>query len=171
MPTVAQMDKIWLLSDTVLYPEAVNFLRRLVRDRECKGLPTSQVTGLLNVAESYQYDDLYSFVVHQRDRNWPPRQRDTKVFYTELADTLKEMEKRLSGDFHLVGGSRKGVGPRGAEEDELLALVAREFIQHLVAENGLLVAKEEDERKRQQGQRAPQFTQQRTGQQHRAERR
>ena len=172
MPTTAQLRKIWLLSDTVLYPEAAAFLRRLVRDQNCKPLPTSQVAGLLNIAEAYQYDELSTFVIHQRDRNWPPRQRDIKTFYTALAETLVEMEKRLSDDFHLVASARKGPSQRGPEEYELLALLAREFIQHLIAENILLAAKEDDERRQQRPPaRADQHTQQRPGQQHRPDRR
>lgn len=138
MPTHAQLQNIWLLSDTVLYPEAVAFMRRLVRDQECNPLPPSQVNGLLSIAESHQYDKLFGFVQHQRTRDWPPRQRDIKTFYTALEETLTNMQKRLRGDFHLVGGARKPGGQDDADEQELMALLAREFIQHLVAENGLL---------------------------------
>lgn len=43
MPTTTQLQKIWLLSDTVLYPEAVSFIHKLVEDQECNPLPASQV--------------------------------------------------------------------------------------------------------------------------------
>ncbi len=151
MPTPAQLQKIWLLSDIVLYPEAVSFMRKLVQDQECDPLPTSQVAGLLNVAESAQYDELYRFVVHQRDRNWPPSKRDIKTFYTALEEVLSLMQrKRLKDEFHLLVDERgRSVSDIRQETAALMALLAREYIQHLLAENGALAAKLDDERKKQ----------------------
>jgi hypothetical protein len=138
MPTHMQLHMIWLLSDTVLYPEATTFMRHLVRDLQCHPLPTSQVNGLLSIAQSHRYDKLYEFVLHQRDRDWPLRQRDIKTFYTALAETLTNMQRRLRSDFRLVSEAKRPDGGHQADEQELMALLAREFIQHLVAENGLL---------------------------------
>ncbi len=50
MPTPAQLKKLWLLSDTVLYPEAVAFMQKHARESE--PLPTSQVMGLFNATAS-----------------------------------------------------------------------------------------------------------------------
>ncbi len=151
MPTPAQLQKIWLLSDIVLYPEAVSFMRKLVQDQECDPLPTSQVAGLLNIAESAQYDELYRFLVHQRDRNWPPSKRDIKTFYTALEEVLSLMQrKRLKDEFHLLVDERgRSVSDIRQETAALMALLAREYIQHLLAENGALAAKLDDERKKQ----------------------
>lgn len=151
MPTPAQLQKIWLLSDTVLYPEAVSFMRKLVQDQECDPLPASQVAGLLNVAESSKYDELYRFVVHQRDRDWPSSKRDIKTFYTALEQVLSLMQrKRLKDEFHLLADERgRSVSDIRQEINALMALLAREFIQHLLAENGALAAKLEDERRKQ----------------------
>lgn len=140
MPTTTQIQNIWLLSDTVLYPEAVAFMSRLIRDQECKPPPNSQVAGLLSIAESHQYNELKEFVLHQRTRNWPPGKRDIGIFYTALEETLKNMETRLRGDFHLVSGKQRPGSQLRPEEHELMALLAREFIQHLIAENGVLAA-------------------------------
>jgi hypothetical protein len=145
MPTPAQLQKIWLLSDTVLYPEAVAFMLKLVREQECDPLPASQVAGLLSIAESANYDELHRFVLHQRDRNWPPSKRDIKTFYTALEERLSLMQrKRLQDEFHVLGA-----GDTHQEIKAMMALLAREFIQHLVAENGTLAAKLDEERKRQ----------------------
>jgi hypothetical protein len=161
MPTHTQLQKIWLLSDTVLYSEAVAFMRRLVRDQGCNPLPAAQVNGLFSIAESQLYDKLYAFVVHQRDRDWQPSKRDIKTFYTALEETLTNMQKRLRSDFHLLGGSRKPGGQDEADEQELMALLAREFIQHLLAENGLLSIRAEEERQqRQRNQQAGRYQQQ-----------
>jgi hypothetical protein len=151
MPSTAQLEKIWLLSDTILYPEAVSFIRKLVQDQQCDPLPASQVAGLLSIAESTRYDDLHRFILHQRDRNWPPSKRDIKTFYTALEETLSLMQrKRLKEEFHLVTGEQgRSVIEARQEQDELMALLAREFIQHLTAENGLLAAQLDDERRKQ----------------------
>ncbi len=143
-----QLQKISLLSDTVLYPEAVVFIQRLVQEEDCNPLPTSQVTGLLSIAESSKYDELYRFVVHQRERNWPPSRSDIKKFYTELEKVLSLMQrKRLKDEFRLVTDGLSA-GDARQEADMLMASLAHDFIQHLVAENVLLAAEKSDERAR-----------------------
>src|SRR5947209_20199867 len=103
MLSTAQIQKISLLSDIVLYPEAVAFMQRLVRDEACSPLPASQVTGLLNIANGSKYSELYEFVKHQRDRNWPESKSDIKKLYTELEKMRTVMRnKRLKDEFHLV---------------------------------------------------------------------
>ncbi len=83
--------------------------------------------------------------------NWPPSKRDIKTFYTALEGTLSLMQrKRLKDEFHLVTSEQgRSVSEARQELDELMALLAREFIQHLAAENGLLAAQLDDERKKQ----------------------
>jgi hypothetical protein len=155
MLSAAQLQKIWLLSDTVLYAGAVSFMRKLVREQECNPLPASQVAGLLSIAGSSKYDELYRFMVHQRDRNWPPSRRDIKTFYTALEEVLSVIQKkRLKDEFHLVTDERgRSVSDIRRESNELMALLAREFIQHLVAENGVLAAEQADERAKQRSNR------------------
>ena len=146
MLTASQIEKIPLLSDTILYPEAVAFIRRMVRDEDCLPLPTSQVMGLLNVAEGFKYSELHEYVRHQRDRNWPASKSDIKKLYTDLEQMLTLMKnKRLRDDFHLT---TDGLNPMEArqEADELMAQLAHDFIQHLVAENGMLAAEQAKER-------------------------
>ena len=147
----AQLQKIYLLSDTVLYPEAVSFMQKLVRGQGCNPLPTSQVAGLLNIAEAVKYDELHRFVLHQRDRNWPPSRRDIKTFYTALEEVLLLMQrKRLKDEFHLMPDMQgRSLSEVRQEVDELLGRLAREFIQHLVAENGVLAAQTAEERMQQ----------------------
>ncbi len=143
MPTPAQLKKIWLLSDTVLYPEAVAFMHKHVQESEA--LPTSQMTGLFNAAASEQYPALYQFVTHQRDRNWPNSKMHIKKFYTALEETLTRLHRtRLRNEFHLLEDAPgRSVSETRQEMDELMALLAREFIQHVLAENGVLLQAEE----------------------------
>ena len=138
MLSIAQEKKISLLSDTTLYPEAVAFLRRLINELHSSPLPTAQIMGLLNIAHSSSYGQLREYVMHQRDRNWPEWKPNTKVFYTELEKLLTQIQrKRLVEEFGLVtpGQNTQQVNQ---EMNELMAALAREFIQHLVAENILL---------------------------------
>ena len=105
----------------------------------------------MSIAESENYKELERFVKHQRDRNWPPSKRDIQTFYTELEERFSTMKnKRLRGEFHLLYDEP---GRRASdlikEADELMVLLAREFIQHALAENGVLAAQLDDERKRQ----------------------
>ena len=146
MFTISQIEKISLLSDTVLYPEAVAFIRRMVYEEDCTPLPTSQVMGLLNVAGAFKYSELHEYVKHQRDRNWPASKSDIKKLYADLEQMLTIMKnKRLKGDFHLT---TDGLNPSEArqEVDELMAQLAHDFIQHLVAENGLLASRQAKDR-------------------------
>lgn len=146
-PTSKQLENIWLLSDTVLYPEATAFMHRLLREQGCKPLPTRQVAGLLSIAESNQYNELHDFVVHQRGRNWQEGQRDIPTFYQALEEKLTNIQQRLRGDFHLLPGGNKPGRLMTEEEVALMAVLAREFIQHLMAENGRLAAQNEGERR------------------------
>ncbi len=149
MLSAKQEQQISLLSDTVLYPEAVAFMKRLIRELDCVPLPTSQITGLFNIANTANYAQLDQYVSHQRDRNWPerdPSKGSIKVFYTELEKLLSSMRKRrLKEDFHLltVGLSGQQVNQ---EVNDLMEALAREFIQHVVAENNLLASLQRNRR-------------------------
>ena len=147
MPSNEQLQKIWLLSDTLLYKEAVNFIRKLVNEQHIEPLPASQVSGLLSIADSFKYNELYTFIVHQRDRDWPPKKRNIKTFYTALEQVLTKMKvERLNSEFHLLGDTRKlNATQIRNEADAIMALLAREFIQHIMAENGVLAATRNDE--------------------------
>jgi hypothetical protein len=153
MLSEAQLQKIDLLSDTVLYPEAVAFIRRLVNEEDCSPLPTSQVKGLQSIAESYQYHEIHRYIVHQFERNWPDSKRSIKVLYTELDRLFTTMKnQRLRGEFHLVTEGRSKQ-ETDKEIDALMAALSREFIQHMVAENGLLEVEERARRAKEQRER------------------
>lgn len=148
MPSPAQLDILWNISDRVLYPEAVAFIRRLVYDEECMPLPASQITGLLNVAHASSYAELERFIKHQRDRNWPDSKQDIKTLYTELEKLLTTIKnKRLRDEFHLIP-TKQNSKEANQEIDEVMALVARDFIQHLITENALLLTAKAIERAR-----------------------
>ncbi len=142
-----QVQKIGLISDTVLYTEAVAFIHRLVQEDELEPLPNSQIMGLLNVAEGSHYTDMYQFVKHQRDRNWSGSKQGIKTFYTDLEKYLMDMSRqRIRNEFQLVTPEL----PKKAaatEIDELMTALTHDFIQHLAAENGVLAAEKVNRRR------------------------
>lgn len=151
MPTPAQLQKIWHLSDTVLYPEAVAFMQDFVK-REGHTLSSSQMAGLLNSAEAPKHEELQRFVANQRSRDWQGEKKYIGIFYKDLDERLRDLRNRLIQDkFHLLSDER-GVRVMATNQDVdlLMARLAREYIQHLVAENGDLGAKQPAEFHRRQ---------------------
>ena|ERR1700730_13019148 len=147
MPTPEQLQKLWDMSDSVLYPEAVTFIRRLVKDEDCLPLPNTQVVGLLNIASAETYSELLRFIRHQCERNWPESKRDIKTLYSELEKWLTTMRnKRVRTEFHLL---TEGLTARetNQELDEIMAKLAYDFVQHLVAENALLATQRQSEQR------------------------
>jgi hypothetical protein len=141
------LQRLWDMSDTMLYPEAVTFIRYLINEKGCSPLPTSQVMGLLNIAKAANYGELTHFIRHQRDRNWPDSKKDIKTFYTELDLWFSRLRNRLvKNEFRLLS---QGLSPVAANQEvgEIMATLAREFIQHLVAENELLSAQRAEEQR------------------------
>lgn len=131
--TDEQLKKIWLVSDTVLYPEAVIFIHDL-NEEEPKALPlpNSQIERLFNLTRSSTYDEVVQYIKRQIERGIH------KAFYEKLDKALLTIErKRLQEEFQLViqPAIRK---EESAAKKELMLLLAHEFIQHLIAENGML---------------------------------
>jgi hypothetical protein len=132
---LAQVRKIDVVSDTVLYPEATALVKQLIEDEECNPLPSSQITGLLSVAGTNTYTELYRFVLHQRDRNWTASKMDIKKFYTALEKYLSDMARqRVKAEFHLIP---EGLDVKQTKQmtEVVMAVLAQNFIQHFVAEN------------------------------------
>jgi len=131
--TNEQLKKSWLVSDTVLYPEAVTFMRDL-NDEEPRALPlpNSQLEKLFNLVKHSTYDKVNQYITNQINRNMH------KAFYEKLRKELATIErKRLQEEFQLVipQATRQ---EENAARKELMLLLTREFIQHLIAENGML---------------------------------
>jgi hypothetical protein len=119
--------RIYLISDQVLYPEALEFINRHGTIEGQK-----QLAGLLDYA--HNWDDLKRFVDNQRKRDWFGAKEHYKRFYQELDTYLRELQGRVKTTFNFVP---EGL-PRAKEraQTELYAqALAQEFIQHLAAEN------------------------------------
>lgn len=145
MLSQAQIQKIWDLSDTIIYREAVEFIQRIVK-QEGDPLPATQIHGLLNIAGSANYAQLEAFIIHQRDRDWAPRQRHIGAFYEELQKFFTTLKtQRLRREFHLLD-EQASAQEWLRQIDILMIYLAREFIQHLLAENGLLLQAKDEQR-------------------------
>src|SRR5258708_20932159 len=127
-----QQAKIRLLGDNELYPQAIEFMRGIGR-----ALPATQINGLLNVSLADTYDGLGKFIERQSKREtW--RREDTHIpdFYKRLPNKLKQIiEAYVPSIMQLTAG-------QSSQEDlqAVKMLLAREFIQHLLAENGYMGA-------------------------------
>lgn len=122
---------IRLLSEKELYHQAITFARSqeaLTQDNtQCQ----NQLTGLLQFSRSW--DELTSFVKHQRERDWQGKREVYKTFYTEI-------EKQLDGFIEMAKENTVLV-PQGLSKKETreratnaAAAMAGEFLQHLYAE-------------------------------------
>jgi hypothetical protein len=147
MPNPEQLQKLHYLSDNVLYPEAVNFIQQFVNEEDSSTLPASQVMGLLNIANASSYAELDRFIKHQRERNWTMSKSYIKTFYSELEKIFATLRKRIRDEFDLLTYEPANKLAK-QETDEIMALLARDFIQHLIAENGLLALERAKERPR-----------------------
>jgi hypothetical protein len=137
----AQRKKVWLVSDTILYTEAVAFMHELIEQEEEKPLPRSQIMGLLNIIRSATYGDVTLYIKHQIERHVH------RAFYNKLEKKLAAMQgRRMQEEFQLfIPQSTKR--EEDAEKKELMLLLAREFIQHLIAENGMYALTDEERSK------------------------
>lgn len=140
MPTPEQLHKLYYLSDEVLYPEAENFIQSFVKRDDGATLPASQVMGLLNIANASSYAELERFIRHQRERNWTMSKSYIKTFYDELEKVFATLRKRARDEFNLLQYA-PGHQLAKQETDDIMIWLTREFIQHLIAENGLLASK------------------------------
>ncbi len=131
MITEQEQEKLQFLSDTELYPQAVQLMRGIANE-----LPQKQTNGLLNVSLANTYTQLQRFIDHQRDRKtWPPKERHIPIFYRELGQKLQKIES-------YVPSIMKARAEQPSREDmqTLKMLLAREFIQHVLAENAYMGA-------------------------------
>lgn len=131
MITEQEQKKIRLLSDSELYSQAVDLMHSVARQ-----LPPTQINGLLNVSLANTYEQLEFFIERQRTRTtW--RREDTHIpdFYAKLAHKLKQLET-----YALPIMKLRAEQPSREDMQTLKMLLAREFIQHVLAENAYLGA-------------------------------
>jgi hypothetical protein len=122
-------DKVNLLSDTILYDEAIRFAEQhQMPDKQ-------QLTGLAVFSRSWQ--ELLDYIKHQVERDWGQQKSHYEDFYKELSNYLnaaqRGLRQRVRTEFALV---ESGLGRRQERAilDTWAQALAQEFVQHLVAE-------------------------------------
>lgn len=131
MITEKQQAKIRLLSDNELYPQAIEFMRSIGRP-----LPATQINGLLNISLANTYDRLGEFIQRQGNRKtWRREDAHIPDFYKRLPNKLKQIEAYVPSIMQLTAEH-----PSREDMQAVKMLLAREFIQHLLAENGYMGA-------------------------------
>jgi hypothetical protein len=135
------LQKIQLLSDTDLYQQAVEFMQRFEQAKR-RTLPSTQMHGLLDISHAESYPLLQQFVQHQyKERVWQRGKEYIGEFFKELDSELSRVRQYAKSIAH-QSKDRLSLD----EEWELTMLLAREFIQHLVAENAYIDVKRRAER-------------------------
>jgi hypothetical protein len=134
--TREQTRQIQVVSETVLYRQALDFFRAGVKTAQGKTvertpLTNTQVNGLVNIVQASTYQELLDFVEHQYTRNM----RDERVtqFYKDLKPVLEWLPTLAQQEGILTDG----LPTLQADEEQQIVnlLLARELIQHLAAEN------------------------------------
>lgn len=116
--------RIRLLSDSLLYERAVEFVR------QHGWVADAQLNSLLQYAQEWR--DLTRFVDRQRQRDWA-QSRQTEhygQFYNDLHEALRQL-KHEAAQFVPIGLGRR---EQQAQTALYAGLLAREFVQHLAAE-------------------------------------
>lgn len=125
-PNEKTLQKIRLISDNLLYQEAVDFVAK-------NEMPeNSQLNGLLEY--SRQWDGFEKYIKKQEDREWTGKKEHYKEFYSRLRIYLfNDLRNQTKNEFNLIPTDlvRKELQKR---LDEVFPLLAQEYIRHLVAE-------------------------------------
>lgn len=140
-PHVKILQEIRLISDNLLYWEAVDFVAEFATKNDIP--EKSQLIGLLE--HSGQSDDMKRFINRQEDRDWPDKKKHYKDFYSRLSRYLNDLRNRTKNELNLIPTelARKEGQKR---VNEVYPLLAQEYIKHLVAE--ALYKRNKDTKKR-----------------------
>lgn len=121
--------RILLLSDGELYREAITFVKN------SPSVEGKQMNGLWQYSRSW--DELIRFVNHQYDRDWGEPGKSNKAhykdFYQNMIDILKNLQERTQTVYKFVPDGKLDKTTK-EKRDYIAGLLAREFIQHLIAE-------------------------------------
>ena len=130
--TTEQGQKIRLLSDGELYKNAVDFVKTHYSPKK---VSKAQLNGLQNAVGAGEWHEIFSYINNRLDRNTTPE--DLKSFYGALKDSLNSLHSKVQEVQFVV----KPEKTTRAEErqvkkkiDRYAYLLAKEYIQHLIAE-------------------------------------
>ena len=132
---LTEQQKIILLSDGQLYRDAVNFVSKHNPLRDSQ-VTKSQLSGLENIVRSHSFAQIISYINHQLGRD--TLNNELREFYQNLLPYLEGLPSMIE-EHQLVSipENQSRAERRKLREriDQYAYLLAKEFIQHLVAEN------------------------------------
>ncbi|RMG90058.1 MAG: hypothetical protein D6706_20290 [Chloroflexi bacterium] len=129
-PSPEQLQKIRLLSDGELYRMACQFIadnRTIESNKQAVSL----------VMHTQDWDDLDRYVNHQAGRDWKSQKKYAgyEQFFKNLKNQLAELRTKVENEWFPPPPEYKTRNERKAWVNHFTILVAREFLQHLEAEN------------------------------------
>ena len=130
--TIDQAQKIRLLSDGKLYDEAVNFVADHPDYTHSK-VSKTQLNGLQNALGAGKWTEIFGnsgYIKNRLNRDTMPD--DLKRFYQDLQKYLDELYKQIEDRFKIDEDLTRAQKTQAKEQ--YAYLLAKEFIQHLVAE-------------------------------------
>ena len=127
--TIDQAQKIRLLSDGKLYDKAVNFVVEHPDYIHSK-VSKAQLSGLQNAVRAGDWAEIEDYIKNRLNRNTTPD--DLKKFYQDLKDYLDELYGQVEKLFEIDEGLNRT--QKTQVKRRYAYLLAKEFIQHLVAE-------------------------------------
>jgi hypothetical protein len=132
---LTEQKKIILLSDGQLYRDAVSFVSKQNPLRETQ-VTKSQLSGLENIVRSHSFAQILGYINHQLGRD--TLNDDLREFYQNLLPYLEGLPSMVEEHkFVSIPENPSRAARRELREkiDQYAYLMAKEFIQHLVAEN------------------------------------
>lgn len=130
--TTEQEARIQRLSDTEIYHQAMTFASTEVAQEVLAYRSFgSQINGLLQFARSW--NELLSFVKHQKGRSWQGQRQSYEGFYSALETQLNLIFTAVKDTYHLVPSDLSKAETR-EQQSFFTGLLARSFVQHLYAE-------------------------------------
>ena len=129
--TTEQVQKICLLSDGELYENAVNFVETYYSPKVSK----SQLSGLQNAVGAGDWNEIFRYIDNRLARSTTTK--DLKNFYGTLKDSLNSLRSKVQEVQFVVKPeetTRAQDRQVNKEIDQYAYLLAKEYIQHLIAE-------------------------------------
>ena len=127
--TIDQAQKIRLLSDRKLYSKAVKFVAEHLAYIHSK-VSKTQLSGLQNAVGASDWAEIDGYIKNRLNRN--TTSDELKNFYQDLKDYLDEqLYGQVEKHFEIEGSNRT---EKTQAKRQYAYLLAKEFIQHLVAE-------------------------------------
>lgn len=130
--TTEQGQKIRLLSDGELYENAADFVKTHYSP---KRVSKAQLSGLQNALGASDWNEIFRYINNRLSRSTTTK--DLKDFYQALKDYLNSLRSKVQ-EMGFVVKPEEATRAQGSqmnkEIDRYAYLLAKEYIQHIVAE-------------------------------------